>query len=115
MVEAKGHLEAARRTRSLAGRMFRYAVATSRATADPSGLLRGALTAPTVDDTFEHARLIRVGRRSGFREKSPRQIAYLIAFRHLLLLARLLFHFRWIGYDAATVVDVSHGAPCPSR
>lgn len=47
-VEAKGHLETARRMRSLAGRIFRYAVATSRATADPSGLLRGALTAPTV-------------------------------------------------------------------
>lgn len=47
-VEAKGHLETARRMRSLAGRIFRYAVATSRATGDPSGLLRGALTAPKV-------------------------------------------------------------------
>jgi integrase len=47
-VEAKGHHETARRMRSLAGRIFRYAVATSRATADPSGVLRGALTAPTV-------------------------------------------------------------------
>ena len=46
--EAKGHLETARRMRSLAGRIFRYAVATSRATNDPSGLLRGALTAPKV-------------------------------------------------------------------
>lgn len=47
-IEAKGHLENARRMRSLAGRIFRYAVATSRATNDPSSLLRGALTAPTV-------------------------------------------------------------------
>ncbi|MDQ3471077.1 MAG: integrase arm-type DNA-binding domain-containing protein, partial [Pseudomonadota bacterium] len=47
-VEAKGHLETARRMRSLAGRIFRYAVATSRATADPSVFLRGALTAPKV-------------------------------------------------------------------
>lgn len=47
-IEAKGHLETARRMRSLAGRVFRYAVATSRATSDPSGLLHGALTAPTV-------------------------------------------------------------------
>lgn len=47
-VEAKGHLETARRMRSLAGRVFRYAVATSRATSDPSSLLRGALTAPQV-------------------------------------------------------------------
>lgn len=47
-VEAKGHLETARRMRSLAGRIFRYAVATSRATSDPSALLRGALVAPKV-------------------------------------------------------------------
>jgi hypothetical protein len=38
-VEAKGHLETARRMRSLAGRVFRFAVATSRATTDPSNLL----------------------------------------------------------------------------
>jgi len=47
-VEAKGHLETARRMRSLAGRIFRFAVATSRATSDPSALLRGALVAPKV-------------------------------------------------------------------
>jgi integrase len=47
-VEAKGHLETARRMRSLAGRIFRYAVATARATHDPSAVLRGALTAPVV-------------------------------------------------------------------
>lgn len=47
-VEKQGHLETARRMRSLSGRIFRYAVATSRATADPSALLRGALVAPTV-------------------------------------------------------------------
>lgn len=47
-VEGKGHLETARRMRSLAGRVFRYAVATSRAQADPSSVLKGALTAPRV-------------------------------------------------------------------
>jgi integrase len=47
-IEAKGHLETARRMRSLAGRVFRYAVATSRANTDPSSLLRGALVAPKV-------------------------------------------------------------------
>lgn len=47
-IEAKGNLETARRMRSLAGRVFRYAVATSRATSDPATLLRGALTAPVV-------------------------------------------------------------------
>ncbi len=47
-VESKGNLETARRMRSFAGRVFRYAVATSRADSDPSALLRGALVAPTV-------------------------------------------------------------------
>lgn len=48
VIEAKGHHETARRMRSLAGRVFRYGVATSRATADPTSLLRGALIAPKV-------------------------------------------------------------------
>jgi hypothetical protein len=47
-IEAKGHHETARRMRSLASRIFRYAVATSRATSDPTALLRGALVAPRV-------------------------------------------------------------------
>jgi len=47
-IEAKGHLETARRMRSLASRVFRYAVATSRADSDPAALLKGALTAPVV-------------------------------------------------------------------
>jgi integrase len=47
-VEAKGHLETARRMRSLSGRIFRYAVATSRGASDPSALLKGVLVAPKV-------------------------------------------------------------------
>lgn len=47
-VESKGHLETARRMRSLAGRIFSYAIATSRAANNPALLLRGALTAPIV-------------------------------------------------------------------
>ena len=46
-VEKRGTHETARRTKQLAGRVFRYAVATGRATRDPSGDLRGAL-APVV-------------------------------------------------------------------
>ena len=48
MIEAKSHHETARRMRSLASRIFRYAVATSRANSDPTALLRGALVAPKV-------------------------------------------------------------------
>jgi integrase len=44
--EAAGKLETARRLRAMAGRVFRYAIATGRASSDPSGHLIGALTAP---------------------------------------------------------------------
>jgi integrase len=44
--EANGNLETARRTRAFASRVFRFAVATARAKADPAGLLLGAIAAP---------------------------------------------------------------------
>ena len=44
--ERAGQLETARRTRAFASRVFRYAVATARAKADPAGLLVGAVAAP---------------------------------------------------------------------
>jgi integrase len=45
-VEATGRYESARRMRSVLGRVFRYAIATTRAERDPTGDLRGALTVP---------------------------------------------------------------------
>ncbi|RVK34260.1 tyrosine-type recombinase/integrase [Sinorhizobium meliloti] len=47
-IEAAGNYETARRLRSTIGQVFRYAIATARAENDPTGGLRGALTAPTV-------------------------------------------------------------------
>jgi integrase len=47
-VEEKGKLETARRLRSVVGEVFRYAIATARASNDPTFALRGALTAPQV-------------------------------------------------------------------
>ena len=47
-VEVRGRLESARRLRSTIGCVFRYAIATARATNDPTYALRGALTAPVV-------------------------------------------------------------------
>lgn len=47
-VERAGHRETAKRLRSFASRVFRYAVATGRANADPADTLRGALAAPVV-------------------------------------------------------------------
>ncbi len=45
-VEATGRHESARRMRSVLSRVFRYAIATTRAERDPASDLRGALTVP---------------------------------------------------------------------
>jgi integrase len=45
-VEKRGALESARRLRQICGQVFRYAVATGRATRDPSVDLKGALSSP---------------------------------------------------------------------
>ena len=42
-VEARGALETAHRIKQITGQVFRYAIATGRASRDPSGDLRGAL------------------------------------------------------------------------
>lgn len=47
-IERRGQLEAARRAREFASRVFRYAIATARANRDTAADLRGALTVPTV-------------------------------------------------------------------
>ncbi|WP_026608038.1 tyrosine-type recombinase/integrase [Methylocapsa acidiphila] len=47
-VEARGRHETAKRLRATIGEVFRFAVATGRAESDPTGALKGALTAPTV-------------------------------------------------------------------
>ncbi|MGQ3228195.1 MAG: tyrosine-type recombinase/integrase [Blastomonas fulva] len=58
-VEAQGKYETARRCRSFAGRVFRYAVATGRGESDPSSILRGALIVPK---TKHHAAILDPGR-----------------------------------------------------
>lgn len=47
-LEARGKRETARRCRSFASRVFRYAVATGRGEVDPTSVLRGALVTPKV-------------------------------------------------------------------
>jgi len=48
-VESRGTHETAHRLRATIGEVFRIAVATGRAESDPTGALKGALTAPTVN------------------------------------------------------------------
>jgi integrase len=45
-VEARGTHESAKRLRSVIGQVFRYAIASAKATNDPTFALRGALTTP---------------------------------------------------------------------
>ncbi len=54
-LEAHGKFETARRCRSFASRVFRYAVATGRGETDPTAMLRGALVVPR---TTHHAALL---------------------------------------------------------
>ncbi len=64
-VESRGALESAHRIRSLAGQVFRYAVATGRAERDPTADLKGALPQPgekhhaAITDPKEVAPLLR--------------------------------------------------------
>jgi len=65
-VESRGALETAHRIRTIAGQVFRYAVATGRTERDPSGDLKGALPQPgekhhaAITDPKEVAPLLRV-------------------------------------------------------
>lgn len=45
-VEKRGHLETAKRLRSVIGQVFRYAIAAGRVANDPTSALRGALATP---------------------------------------------------------------------
>jgi len=47
-VESRGKLETAKRLRATIGQVFRYAVATGRAEADPTGALSGAIASPVI-------------------------------------------------------------------
>jgi integrase len=47
-IERRGRYDTARRARSLAGRVFKFAIATNRAERDPSADLAGALISPKV-------------------------------------------------------------------
>jgi integrase len=64
-VESRGALETAHRIRTIAGQVFRYALATGRADRDPSGDLKGALPQPgerhhaAITDPKEVAPLLR--------------------------------------------------------
>jgi integrase len=88
-VETRGALETAHRIRTIAGQVFRYAVATGRADRDLSADLRGALP-PTskkhhaaITDPNEVARLLRAieGYQGGFVVRCALRLAPLVFVR----------------------------------
>lgn len=101
-VEAKGHHETARRMRSLASRIFRYGVATSRADSDPTSLLRGALIAPKVrhhSAIVEPARVAELLRAiEGFDGQPLTQIALKLT-PHLFVRPGELRRAEWAEFD----------------
>jgi integrase len=88
-VESRGALETAHRVRSIAGQVFRYAVATGRAERDCAGDLRGALPQPTekhhaaITDPKQVAPLLRAidGYEGGFVVKCALRLAPLFFVR----------------------------------
>jgi integrase len=88
-VETRGALETAHRIRTIAGQVFRYAVATGRAERDCSGDLKGALPQPAenhhaaITDPKEVAPLLRAmdGYQGGFVVKCALRLAPLFFVR----------------------------------
>jgi integrase len=60
-IERRGRYDTARRARSLAGRVFKYAIATNRAERDPSADLAGALISPRVQHRASITKPMAVG------------------------------------------------------
>ena len=105
-VEDRGRYETARRLRSVIGGVFRYAIATGRATVDPTFALRGALISPpvahyaTITDPEQVGELLRAI--EGF-EGQPATHAALKLAPHLFVRPGELRTAEWseISLDAA--------------
>jgi integrase len=106
-IERSGKLETAQRVKQQAGRIFRYAVATGRASDDPTAALRGALKTPitrhraSITDPKLIGPLLRVveGYRGSFVTACALKLAPLLFVR-----PGELRHAEWseFDFDAAT-------------
>jgi integrase len=112
-VEQRGNLETARRMRSFAGRVFRYAIATGRAERDLSSDIRGALTAPTVTHRAAILDPVAVGALLRAVEGYGGQFSTVLALRiapHVFVRPGELRHAEWTEFDFAKAVWVIPGA-----
>lgn len=106
-IERRGRYETARRARSFASRVFRYAVATARASADPAAMLLGALDSPkaknyaAIVDPVKLGELLRA--LDGFSGSPVTRLALMIA-PHVFVRPGELRHADWaeIDLDEAT-------------
>ena len=94
--------ESRRRALQLAGAVLRYAVATARASSDPTRDLRGALTAPTVThygaiiDPVEVGKLLRAI--DGYEGQQITRLAMQLA-PHVFVRPGELRHAEWAEID----------------
>ncbi|MHB8529501.1 MAG: tyrosine-type recombinase/integrase [Caulobacteraceae bacterium] len=105
-LEAKGRHETALKTRAFAGRVFRHAVLTARAKANPAEALRGALTAPKVTHlaaVLEPAQVGGLLRAIEGYDGQPSTRLALQLMAHLFVRPGELRQARWpeIDFDAA--------------
>jgi integrase len=100
--EARGRLETAQRLRSFAARVFRYAVATTRASTNPAEPLRGALVSPRVKHRAAILEPKRVGellRAIEGYEGQPTTMAALKLAPHVFVRPGELRHAEWSEID----------------
>ena len=106
-LERKGHHETARRTRALASRVFRYAVATDRAKADPAALLQGGLISPKVTHyaaILEPAKLGALLRAIDGFIGSPITLHALQIAPHVFVRPGELRHAEWAEFDIDSAI-----------
>ncbi len=106
-LEAAGKHETAKKTRSFAGRVFRYGVATTRCKEDPAALLKDALIAPTVRhhaaiiDPAEVGALLRAI--DGYTGNPITRFALQIA-PHVFVRPGELRHAEWSEFDVEAAI-----------
>ncbi|NDA48804.1 MAG: integrase, partial [Alphaproteobacteria bacterium] len=101
-VEASGRLETARRLRAFSGQVFRYAVATTRASTNPAAALAGALISPKVKHRAAILDPKRVGEMlwaiDGYDGHASTRAALALA-PHVFVRPGELRHAEWVEID----------------
>lgn len=106
-LESKGNHESAKKCRSFASRIFRYAVATGRCTSDPASLLQGALISPKARHyaaILDPAKLGEFLRAIEGFSGSPITMAALNIAPHVFVRPGELRHAEWGEFDLTSSI-----------